>query len=167
MGKDVFEMIRDFGKPGQDLRSAFPQRQLAAAALRRDVSRRRVHGHVPGDEGAAPGRLQRCGRARPCAAAGRRHRHPPRGHSVYASRTCGRFCAAPTKKSDSVYFLRLRASPNFGLRDKPSTAMRRNVPAPFFAKNGSTGFNAHRFHPVIVSDTLAWSLRVPRKSRLS
>src|SRR5690349_987329 len=52
------------------------------------LSGRRLHGHVPGDEGAAEGEVQRLGGTGPCAETGRRQRYPARGdgllHCVYA-----------------------------------------------------------------------------------
>ena len=53
MGKNVFEMIRDFGGRGKIFEIHFPQRQRAAAALRRNISGRWVCGHVRGDENPA------------------------------------------------------------------------------------------------------------------
>ena len=61
MGKNVFEMIRDFGGRGKIFEVHFRNVTRTAAALRRDLSRRRLHGHVPGDEGAA----RRCSSAAP------------------------------------------------------------------------------------------------------
>ena len=49
----------------------------------------------------------------------------------------------------------LRSRPNFGSFALPTIWIRSSVPAPCLEKKGSTGFNTHRFQPVIVSETLA------------
>ena len=82
MGKNVFEMIRDFGGRGKIFEVHFRNVTGPSAALRRDVPGRRLHGHVPGDEGAAAGRVQRRRGAGPRAAPGRRQRAAARGHRL-------------------------------------------------------------------------------------
>ena len=99
MGKNVFEMIRDFGGRGKIFEVHFRNVTCAAAALRRDLSRRRLHGHVPGDEGAAPGAFNGAAEPDHVPATGRRHRHAARRARRTASPTCARCCGAPTKRS--------------------------------------------------------------------
>ena len=82
MGKNVFEMIRDFGGRGKIFEVHFRNVTRPLPAFRRDLPRRRLHGHVPGDEGAPPGEVQRRRRTRSCPAARGRYRHAPRGHGI-------------------------------------------------------------------------------------
>ena len=82
MGKNVFEMIRDFGSRGKIFEVHFRNVTGPLAALRRDLPRRRLHGHVPGDESPAAGSLQRRRGARPCPRPHRRQRHRARRHGI-------------------------------------------------------------------------------------
>src|SRR5262249_37571268 len=59
------------------------------------------------------------------------------------------------------------SSPNLGPERGPVIAIRSSVPAPSFAKIGSTGLSAQRFHPLIVCDTLASRRSLPWKSSFS
>src|SRR5881394_2197499 len=54
-----------------------------------------------------------------------------------------------------------RSAPNFGDLELPTTLIFRKVPAPFLAKNGSTGLSSQRFHPVMVWETLACNFSAP------
>src|SRR5215475_2211071 len=68
--------------------------------------------------------------------------------------------------SEGWYFMnydriQTQSRPNLGSLTVPITLIRRKVPAPFFENNGSTGFRAHRFQPLIVCETLAASLSAP------
>ena len=67
--------------------------------------------------------------------------------------TCG--SSSARRNVYSVPVVLPRSRPNFGSFDVPTTWMRKSVPAPCFEKNGSIGFNTHRFQPVIVSETFA------------
>ena len=51
--------------------------------------------------------------------------------------------------------------PKWGSLELPVTRILSSVPAPCFEKNGSMGLRSHRFHPVIVSETLACNLKDP------
>ena len=83
MGKDVFEMIRDFGKRGKIFEVHFRNVSSPLPRFRRDLSRRRLHGHVPGHEGAAAGGLRRSAEPDHVPQVDRRYRHRRVRHGLH------------------------------------------------------------------------------------
>ena len=99
MGKDVFQMIRDFGKRGKIFEVHFRNVSSPLAPLRGDFPGRRLHGHVSGDEGAPASGLRRTRRTRPCTRIDRRYGHAPRRYGLHRFLYAGDCCAVRTKRS--------------------------------------------------------------------